>query len=74
VGATSRGEEVVRRRQDTGAGEAGDDRHGTAARIGDKGEERGGGLVRDTAMWASPGSVAQRPVKRIQLKISNDFK
>jgi hypothetical protein len=42
VGATSRGEEVVRRRQDTGAGEAGDDRHGTAARIGDKGEERGG--------------------------------
>jgi hypothetical protein len=39
------------------------------------GEERGvGGPMRETAMWAGPGSGAQLPVKRIQLKISNDFK
>jgi hypothetical protein len=37
-------------------------------------EERGGGPVRETAMWAGPGSGGQRPVKRIQLKIPNDFK
>jgi hypothetical protein len=35
---------------------------------------REGGPVGENAMWAGPESGAQRPVKRIQLKISNNFK
>jgi hypothetical protein len=71
VGAMWRGEVAVRCRQDAGTGEAG----GAALPLEpETREERGGGPVRVTAMWAGPGSGGQRPVKRIQLKIPNDFK
>jgi hypothetical protein len=43
------------------------------ARTEDRGGERGG-PVGENAMWAGPESGAQRSVKRIQLKISNNFK
>jgi hypothetical protein len=65
------------RRGDAGTGEADSGRCGIAARTGDGGGERGG-PVRETAMWVTPGSGAQRPVqKEFNSKfqtISNKFK